>query len=221
MLLAGWRNNMKLGLGAACAFATLIAVVSPASASVYTYDGRPFSSVVDGPNIGGSYTTSLEVDGSFSVNGSLQANLNNQDITGLVQTFSFSDGRGFITDANNDDANTHFNVWTDGSGNITGWKINLSTPAPPAGQQWHRIIASNTVLGDMGQITQCNDDGCASSYNESAYVRGQYGTWTTDTSADISPAVPEASTWAMMILGFAGVGFMAYRRKSKPAFRFV
>jgi hypothetical protein len=29
-------------------------------------------------------------------------------------------------------------------------------------------------------------------------------------------AVPEPSTWAMMILGFAGVGFMAYRRKSKP-----
>jgi PEP-CTERM motif len=29
--------------------------------------------------------------------------------------------------------------------------------------------------------------------------------------------VPEPSTWAMMIFGFAGVGFMAYRRKSKPA----
>lgn len=28
-------------------------------------------------------------------------------------------------------------------------------------------------------------------------------------------AVPEPSTWAMMIFGFAGVGFMAYRRKSK------
>ena len=27
-------------------------------------------------------------------------------------------------------------------------------------------------------------------------------------------AVPEASTWAMMILGFFGMGFMAYRRKS-------
>jgi hypothetical protein len=26
-------------------------------------------------------------------------------------------------------------------------------------------------------------------------------------------AVPEASTWAMMVLGFFGVGFMAYRRK--------
>ena len=30
-------------------------------------------------------------------------------------------------------------------------------------------------------------------------------------------AVPEPSTWAMMMLGFAGIGFMAYRRKSKPA----
>jgi hypothetical protein len=29
--------------------------------------------------------------------------------------------------------------------------------------------------------------------------------------------VPEPATWAMMILGFAGIGFMAYRRKSKLA----
>ena len=29
--------------------------------------------------------------------------------------------------------------------------------------------------------------------------------------------VPEPSTWGMMIIGFAGIGFMAYRRKSKPA----
>ena len=32
-------------------------------------------------------------------------------------------------------------------------------------------------------------------------------------------AVPEPSTWAMMILGFAGVGFMTYRRKNQPSFR--
>ena len=33
----------------------------------------------------------------------------------------------------------------------------------------------------------------------------------------LSSAVPEPSTWAMMILGFCGLGFMAYRRKLKPA----
>jgi hypothetical protein len=37
--------------------------------------------------------------------------------------------------------------------------------------------------------------------------------------AAFTAAVPEASTWAMMILGFASVGFMAYRRKRGPAFR--
>jgi hypothetical protein len=30
-------------------------------------------------------------------------------------------------------------------------------------------------------------------------------------------AVPEPSTWAMIILGFAGVGFMAYRRRNQGA----
>jgi hypothetical protein len=29
--------------------------------------------------------------------------------------------------------------------------------------------------------------------------------------------VPEPSTWAMMTLGFAGVGFMAYRRRHQTA----
>jgi hypothetical protein len=43
------------------------------------------------------------------------------------------------------------------------------------------------------------------------------------TTGDLSiSAVPEPSTWAMMILGFIGVGFMAYRREDKPAgFRFA
>jgi PEP-CTERM motif len=34
--------------------------------------------------------------------------------------------------------------------------------------------------------------------------------------AAFTAAVPEPSTWAMMLLGFAGLGFMAYRRKDKP-----
>ena len=32
-------------------------------------------------------------------------------------------------------------------------------------------------------------------------------------------AVPEPSTWAMLVLGFAGVGFMAYRRQNKMGLR--
>jgi hypothetical protein len=38
-------------------------------------------------------------------------------------------------------------------------------------------------------------------------------------AVDVSSSVPEPSTWAMMILGFLGIGFVAYRRKSGPALR--
>jgi hypothetical protein len=42
---------------------------------------------------------------------------------------------------------------------------------------------------------------------------GRFSTTTFDTVA----AVPEPSTWGMMILGFAGIGFMTYRRRSSAA----
>jgi PEP-CTERM motif len=39
------------------------------------------------------------------------------------------------------------------------------------------------------------------------------------TIPSLTTDVPEPSTWAMMILGFFGVGFMAYRRKSQMSLR--
>src|SRR6266446_4645519 len=38
---------------------------------------------------------------------------------------------------------------------------------------------------------------------------------------NISSAVPEPATWAMMILGLMAVGFMTYRRKNRFEFRFA
>ena len=38
---------------------------------------------------------------------------------------------------------------------------------------------------------------------------------------EFGSAVPEPSTWAMILFGFTGIGFMAYRRKAKPSFRFA
>ena len=32
---------------------------------------------------------------------------------------------------------------------------------------------------------------------------------------EVATAIPEASTWAMMLLGFAGVGFLSYRNRSR------
>jgi hypothetical protein len=32
----------------------------------------------------------------------------------------------------------------------------------------------------------------------------------------VNPSVPEPSTWAMLLIGFAGIGFMIYRRRLLP-----
>jgi hypothetical protein len=44
----------------------------------------------------------------------------------------------------------------------------------------------------------------------------EFGIAAVDLTGSVS-GVPEPSTWAMMILGFCGLGFMAYRRKDKLA----
>ena len=49
---------------------------------------------------------------------------------------------------------------------------------------------------------------------------GAYGGVVGDINVSVAP-VPEASTWAMIILGFLGVGFLSYRRKSSRGMRFA
>jgi hypothetical protein len=47
--------------------------------------------------------------------------------------------------------------------------------------------------------------------------RGVASQYFDNVSLDVTAAVPEPSTWAMMILGFVGLGFAAYRRNAKLA----
>jgi hypothetical protein len=41
------------------------------------------------------------------------------------------------------------------------------------------------------------------------------GTLTVEPAVTAAPAVPELSSWAMMLLGFAGIGFAAFRRTGR------
>jgi PEP-CTERM motif len=42
-----------------------------------------------------------------------------------------------------------------------------------------------------------------------------WGAWSSSANLDHGSAVPEPSTWAVLLLGFAGIGIMVYRRKNK------
>jgi hypothetical protein len=79
-----------------------------------------------------------------------------------------------------------------------------------------------------GGIGASGPDSSGFFFNQNGANAGQPGlnftftpfgeTTTNGTVSSVVEAVPEPSTWAMMILGFFGVGFVAYRRKAKPAF---
>lgn len=97
--------------------------------------------------------------------------------------------------------------------------FDISSPDP------FTIAASNGGAASLSDLKNGNDEFTAFAIN------GTNLTWIT-LHSDIGfsqikqfelsgvtavTAVPEPTTWAMMILGFAGVGFLAYRRRSDGA----
>jgi len=89
---------------------------------------------------------------------------------------------------------------------------------------WEVEYAGVTVSSTHGLWTQADLDALilAASTNTN-FAEEVHSFASSQSFVDRNPSltvdVPEPSTWAMMLLGFAGVGFMAYRRKSRPSFR--
>lgn len=69
------------------------------------------------------------------------------------------------------------------------------------------------AAGDSGYLSYSGSvyDYAAAQQIESLTINGDVSTLT------VSSGVPEPSTWTMLMLGLAGVGWMACRRKAKPA----
>jgi hypothetical protein len=70
-------------------------------------------------------------------------------------------------------------------------------------------LAYNIYFNGSGGVCTSN------SYCSSTVAAGP----DTPISFSVTAAVPEPSTWAMMLLGFAGIGFMAYRRRNNATLR--
>jgi PEP-CTERM motif len=110
-----------------------------------------------------------------------------------------------------------------------------STPSYTPSQS---AVVGFSVDGGATGIAQFNQAGGGSAYGDFANVgpcqiQAAFNCGTSPVYSTTSPeflmmeslgfdpgmntnAVPEPSTWAMMLLGSAGIGFVAYRRKSRP-----
>jgi hypothetical protein len=116
--------------------------------------------------------------------------------------------------------NPVFAIWSLGQGGIDASFVFNEIPTFQAGGPSNEYagssinVAGNTVFGRE--------------VNGTVEFLGQFDSisWTNPVREDwygftVGVSTPEPSTWAMMILGFVGIGFMAYRRRGQGTLRLV
>jgi hypothetical protein len=111
---------------------------------------------------------------------------------------------------------SQYNTGFGGTSNVDLITVSPTAFALNAGSYWIAFYNSSSLYEDVYSSSSAR---FMQVQNGTTYSSGA-GTLGFSLS-DVAPAVPEPSTWAMMILGFAGIGFMAYRRRSKPALMVV
>jgi choice-of-anchor C domain-containing protein len=179
-----------------------------------TLDGGDTS--ITGWTVGGGLN-SIDYIGSYwtSSDGVRSIDLNGLAPGSISQTFDVISGQTY-------------RVMFDMAGNPAGGPTVKTLQADATVSVTASFDTSNTDLTNMGWITH-SFTFTANSTSETltflSLTTGNSGNGTYPFAFgpaldNVSvTAVPEPSTWAMMILGFLGVGFMAYRRKSSPALR--
>jgi len=214
---------MKTSLIAAMAFAAACAVAPPANASLVLTSGN-IGGVTDQnvlfQNVTGDNTTSLTTDTNSSPANRVTFT-SNEALTGTS-----SSGQARIFD-------------TAGNGfNLLGWSMANSSLGFLANvfniNDLTATLANITVVTNLQTVTFSNQAISTNGNNfftlqssggeiiqsvSIAAVDGLFSDVRQERLGDITAitAVPEPTTWAMMVLGFAGVGFMAYRRRSNGA----
>lgn len=100
----------------------------------------------------------------------------------------------------------------------TGWNATTANwVVPKTGDYWVVLEMTSSALDLVTETSTTTGSVPALGF---AYATASSHIFAAETSAPFGiqvTAVPEPSTWAMLLLGFAGVGVVAYRRKSKPA----
>ena len=154
----------------------------------YTYTGNNYTSDND------SFTTSMNIAGTFTLSSELGTNLVNFNVITLVTAFSVSNGVTVFTEASALVSSHSFLVNTNGAGDITDWWFDFFLASPTEG------YGSCTTAFSGNPATLCNffgvdnvDRGTGGSFG--ANVIDAPGTWTSSSVPARWPSSALAS-WA-------------------------
>jgi hypothetical protein len=219
-------KKMLLGCVAAVG---LLAGVAPSHATVWTIWSPTFTT----GNTGGSATGNLGGD-TVTYSGELQ-NLfsgypsytpTSSYIGGIVtsvptgaaqQILQLFGGPNTLTDTitfASPVVNPVLAIWSLGAGGTPASFVFGQTPTFQAGGPSAEYggsaisVSGDTVSGSEGNGTIA----FRGTYSSITFTTPQFEDWYGFTVGAAAGAVPEPSTWAMLLLGFAGLGFIGYRR---------
>jgi len=135
-----------------------------------------------------------------------------------------------FVESTNPSATATIGIMSDSAGTPSGTFLGSETVGlglAPEILVFNVSIAANTNYWLVAQTTFNNvvwqygsDQGSFDYVSGAAWVETNQNLPMANITGNVA-AVPEPSTWAMMLLGFAGIGFVAHRRKSRTAFRFA
>jgi PEP-CTERM motif len=190
------------------------AMMSPASATVVTYDFTATGTEVN--SSGRPVGLNAVLTGSFSYDTAAEAAATNGDTT------FFNTGSAMITFGG-------MTATIPSSPNLSVNEVGVTNPSPGQVQGFFfdvgdghdaflnidltdpsGTVSSSTAIPTSLSVTSFTD---ATGEAEINGFELEFGI----TSLTQVSGVPEPSTWAMMILGFCGLGFIAYRRKQNGA----
>lgn len=111
---------------------------------------------------------------------------------------------------------------TNSAGAITGWFFFANPVTTDANGLLSVAVGTQfypTIYGPYKDSVQLGRNVEGEPYTDfgRSVIDGNWLVLDSTPIALVTPGAPEPSTWAMMLLGFAGIGFMAYRRKNKAA----
>ena len=208
-----------------------LAMVGPEVARADTVDWAVWSNVVTGPTAGSATGTTL--DTTFSYRGELQSFMANYpsytpaatfsggtitnpppSANGIIQLFGNTGATDTITFAAAV-TNPVIAIWSLGAGGtpasfLFSAPFTIEAGGPSAEYTGSSITSSgDQVFGSEGNgVIQFNG-----TFTSISWTNPSFENWYGFTVGTFASAVPEPSTWAMLLLGFLGVGFVAYRRK--------
>jgi len=117
------------------------------------------------------------------------------NIEPYITSFMFTDGTGLQITNSNVSGNDFFNIATDGSGNITAWYINVSSPTEYAWTYWFPTYPQvYYTSGNSGASGNCFQ------YGQSTLSATSCG-GTVSMQPVGGSSAPEPSTWALLGLG--------------------